>query len=69
MVLFNPLPLVCWRWRRYWALAYALLLAVGTVVLACWPHMLVDPAFLVLAGSYVVLLGKEGIKSRLSVRR
>lgn len=69
MVLFNPLPLVCWRWRRYWALAYALLLAVGTVVLACWPHMLVDPAFLVLAVSYVVLLVKEGIKSRLSVRR
>ena len=49
MALFNPLPLILWRWRRYWALPYAILLVIGIVVLLCLPHMLVDPAFLVLA--------------------
>lgn len=55
MVLFNPLPLMLWRWRRYWALPYAILLTIGIIVLLCLPHMLVDPTFLVLALAYVVL--------------
>lgn len=62
MVLFNPLPLLLWRWRRYWSLLYALALFVGVVVLVCLPHMLVDPAILVLALAYIVLFVKEGIK-------
>jgi hypothetical protein len=62
MALFNPLPLIVWRWRNYWALPYAILLAMGVIVLACWPHMLVDPAFLVLAVAYVVLFVKDSIK-------
>lgn len=61
MVLFNPLPLILWRWRCYWVLPYAILLAIGVVVLACWPHMLIDPALLILALSYVVLFAKEKI--------
>ena len=63
MVLFNPLPLIFWHWRRYWALPYAILLAIGIVVLACWPHMLIDPAWLVLALAYVVLFAKSKIKT------
>lgn len=55
MVLFNPLPLMLWRWRRYWALPYAILLTIGIIVLLCLPHMLVDPTFLVLALAYIVL--------------
>lgn len=62
MVLFNPLPLILWKWRRYWALPYSILLAIGTIILACWPHMLVDPAYLLLALSYVVLFAKDSIK-------
>ena len=62
MVLFNPLPLLLWKWRSYWALPYAILLAIGVIVLACWPHMLIDPAFLVLALAYVVLFAKGDIK-------
>ena len=59
MVLFNPLPLILWRWRRYWALPYAVLIAIGIVVLTCWPHMLVDPSFLVLGLAYVVLFASR----------
>lgn len=62
MVLFNPLPLILWKWRRYWALPYSILLAIGTIILECWPHMLVDPAYLLLALSYVVLFAKDSIK-------
>jgi len=62
MALFNPLPLILWKWRKYWSLPYAVLMAVSIVVLACWPHMLIDPAFLVLAVANVVLFSKESIK-------
>lgn len=68
MVLFNPLPLIFWRWRKYWAFPYAILLAVGIVVLLCFPHMLVDPAFLVLALAYVVLFAKDSIKTLIACR-
>lgn len=62
MGLFNPLPLILWRWRRYWALPYAILLAIGVIILTCWPHMLVDPALLVLSLSYIVLFAKDNVK-------
>lgn len=62
MVLFNPLPLVLWKWRSYWTLPYAILLAIGVIILTCWPHMLVDPAFLVLGLAYVVLFAKDSVK-------
>lgn len=65
MTLFNPLPLFVWKWRRYWALPYAILLTIGIIVLLCLPHMLIDPAFLVLALSYVLLLIKASGKIRI----
>ena len=61
MALFNPLPLIFWHWRSYWALPYAVLLLIGIIVHACWPHMLIDPALLMLAVAYVVLFAKEKI--------
>lgn len=69
MALFNPLPLICWHWQRLWALPYAILLTVGIIVLACWPHMLIDPAILVLAISYVILFSKDSIKSFIASRK
>lgn len=62
MALFSPLPLILWRWRKYWSLPYAIALLVGLIVLLCLPHMLVDPAILVLALVYVVLFAKDSIK-------
>ena len=69
MALFNPLPLLLWHWRRYWALPYAIFLALGVIVLLCLPHMLVDPAFLVLALAYVVLFAKDSIKRQFVSRK
>ena len=45
-VPFNPLPFAMWRWRRFWALPCAVLLAIWTVALACAPHQLTDPAYI-----------------------
>ncbi len=65
MVLFNPLPLIFWRWRRYWSLPYAIILLIGTIVLLCLPHMLVDPAILVLTLAYIVLFAKDTVKEQI----
>ena len=62
MVLFNPLPLILWKWHKYWQLPYAVLLLIEALVLVCWPHMLVDPAYIILLLSYSVLFALEPIK-------
>jgi len=61
MVIFNIFPLLLWRWRRYWQLPYAILLLVGVITLWLWPHMLVDPFYLMIALSYVVIFGFDPI--------
>ena len=66
MVLFNPLPLIFWRWRRYWSPPYAIILLIGTIVLLCLPHMLIDPAILVLALAYIVLFAKDTVKKQIT---
>ena len=68
MVLFNPLPLLLWKWRKYWQLPYAVALLIEALVLVCWPHMLVDPAYTILLLSYVVLFASEMYFSRARVR-
>lgn len=69
MALFNPLPLILWRWRKYWALPYAIILLIGAIVLLCLPHMLVDPAIIVLTLAYIVLFAKDFVKSQMSHHR
>jgi hypothetical protein len=61
VLLFNPLPLLLWKWHRYWQLPYAALLLIEALVLVCWPHMLVDPAYTILLLSYIVLFTSEPI--------
>lgn len=62
LALFNPLPAMGWYWHRYWALPYAGVLLVGIALLTFWPHMVIDPFFLVLSLSYVVITAKDDIK-------
>ena len=69
IALFNPLPLIMYHWRSYWALPYAILLSVGVMVLVGLPHMLVDPAFLILALAYIVLFAKDSVKSFIFSRK
>ena len=69
MVLLNPLPAIAWHWRKYWASAYAAVLLIGVLILTFWPHMVVDPFFLVLALSYIVLFAKDDVKRFIASRR
>ena len=62
VVLFNPLPLLLWKWHRYWQLSYAVLLLIEAIMLICWPHMLVDPAYIILLLSYIVLFSADTFK-------
>jgi hypothetical protein len=66
MALFNPLPLIFWRWRCYWSLPYAIMLLIGAIVLLCLPHMLVDPAIIVLTLAYIVLFAKDTVKKQIT---
>lgn len=63
MALFNPLPLLLWKWRKYWVLLYAIALTAGVIALVCMPHMLVDPAFLIIACAYALLYLKDNLRN------
>lgn len=49
IIPFSVLPLMLWRWRRLWALPFAALAVLWSVVVAFWPHVLVDAAHIVLS--------------------
>jgi len=69
LVLLNPLPAILWYWRKYWGIVYSAVLLLGTIVLACQPHMLIDPAMLVLALAYVILYAKPFVKAMIEKRK
>lgn len=59
VIPFNPLPLVFWKWRRYWSLEYAILIVVWGVAMLLAPHRLVEYAHIILALSFAVVLLKQ----------
>ena len=66
LIPFNMLPAICWRWRKYWALPYAIVLAIWCVVMLFVPHMLVDATHIVLTAAFAsVLLKQSNILQRL----
>ena len=59
LIPFNVLPIILWRWRRYWALPYAVVLAVWCLVMLFVPHMLVDVTHIVLTFAWMIVLLKQ----------
>ncbi len=59
IIPFNPLPAICWRWRRQWALPYAIMIAIWCIGMLLAPHRLVEYAHLVLAVSFALVLVKQ----------
>lgn len=49
IVPFNPLPLLLWKWRKYWSLPYAAILLIWSAVMFFRPHLMTDPAYIVMA--------------------
>lgn len=58
VVPFNVLPLLLWRWRKFWALPFAVIIVVWCVAVVLWPHTLVEPAHIVLALAAAVMCAK-----------
>ena len=71
IIPFNILPALCWRWRRYWAMPYAILIGVWCLVMAgewLWGHVLVDWAHIVMAFALAVVLSNQSNQNNRSVR-
>lgn len=54
LIPFNPLPLVCWRWRRYWRRPFAAALLLWLLAALFSPFAWCDPAYLVLVIACIV---------------
>ena len=62
IIPFNPLPIICWHWRKYWSLPYAVVLVLWCIGMLVAPHRLVEYAHILLALSFCVVLVKNGRK-------
>ena len=65
IVPFNLLPLIFWKWRKRWALAFAMVLAVWGMAMLLHPHRLTDQAYIVMAWAYVVFYLKHADRSHI----
>lgn len=70
IIPFNILPAICWRWRKSWALPYAILIGVWAAVMIAWPHTLVDTSMIVLAIAFMmILLNKRNRKCSVCAKK
>lgn len=62
LIPFNLLPALAWYWRRYWAMPYAILLAVWTIAMSAnhlWGHPAMDWSHITLVAAYVLVYWKQ----------
>ena len=48
ILVFNPLPILLWKWRNKWGKAYFIYTCTWAVVMLFWPHFVLCPAHLIL---------------------
>lgn len=57
IIPFNPLPLIFWHWRKYWALPYTGILTIwcfGMAAMTLWGHVLVDWSHIIMVVAWIV---------------
>lgn len=59
LIPFNPILVFLWHWRCYWAFPYAIIIVLWASTMLLVPHMLVDPAYIILAFSVAIILLKQ----------
>ena len=64
IVPFNALPLLLWRWRRWWCLPYAIVIALWIIIVLLWPHSLTDTPFILLSVALIVSYVKMYIENK-----
>lgn len=58
-IAFNPLPAICWFWRKYWALPYAICMIIWTIAMMCMPYMAAYSEHIILTIAWVIVLFKQ----------
>ena len=59
IIPFNPLPAIGWKWRKFWALPYAGILAIWCVAMtamAIWGNVLADWSHIVVVVAWIIVL-------------
>ena len=67
IIPFNILPAIAWHWRRYWALPWAIVLTIWSIVMTGeWlcGYILVEWAHIVLTTAFAVILMKQYLKNK-----
>jgi hypothetical protein len=62
IIVFNPLPIIFWHWRQYWALPYAVVLVlwcIAMAVIAIWGHFIVCWSHIVLGLAFSLIIFKQ----------
>lgn len=62
IIPFNPLPLIFWRWRKYWALPYVGVMVIWCVIMAAiviWGHVLVCWSHILLVVAWMLIILKQ----------
>ena len=64
LIPFNPLPLICWKWRRHWAMPYAGIIGIWCIAMIAYPHQLTDTTFVIFSMALIVSYVNMFIKYR-----
>lgn len=64
IVPFNPLPLLFWKWRKWWALPYVGILLLWIIGVLCAPHRLVENAHIIMVLAFMVVLLKPILRKQ-----
>lgn len=59
IIPFNPLLAILWRWRKYWAIPYAIIVVTWILGMCLYPHTLVNNTYIALAICEIILLTKQ----------
>ena len=68
IIPFNPLPLIFWYWRKYWALPYVGVLAIWCLAMTAttiWGDVLVDWSHILMVVAWMIIVIKQYKKTTL----
>jgi len=54
LVPFNLIPLIFWKWRKYWALPFGIICALWAIAMTFMPHRLTDWPYVILSLSLAI---------------
>ena len=62
IIVFNPLPIIFWHWKKYWALPYTIILilwSINMTIITIWSHTLITWSHIVLSMTFSLIILKQ----------